>query len=201
VDRAHYWDAIYRSKDSSELSWSQPVPSISLELVGAREGRTSIIDVGAGNSRLVDHLIDDGWNNITLVDLSEAALKETCSRLGERCVGINLVTGDICSLRASRPFDVWHDRAVFHFLSGSERVRYVEVASAAVQTGGQLVIGAFGPEGPPQCSGLPVTRYSAEGLAAIFQPQFELIRSLTEVHETPWGVAQTFTWVILERQQ
>jgi SAM-dependent methyltransferase len=200
VEPTQYWDTIYRSKDSGELSWSQRVPSVSLELVGAREGRTSIIDVGAGNSRLVDHLIDDGWNSITLVDLSPTALEEACRRLSERCTGIDLVTGDICRWRASHPFDVWHDRAVFHFLSRSDRIRYVEVASATVQTGGHLVIGAFAPEGPAQCSGLDVTRYSVDGLAEIFQPQFQPVRSLTEVHETPWGVAQAFTWVVLERQ-
>ena len=197
---ARYWDTIYRSKESSELSWTQRVPSVSLELLGARQGRTSVVDVGAGNSQLVDHLIDDGWIHITLVDLSKAALEEACRRLSARCVGIDLVTRDICSWRASGLFDVWHDRAVFHFLSESERARYVEVASTAVRSGGHLLMGVFAPEGPAQCSGLDVSRYSAEDLSAIFQPQFQLVRSLSEVHETPWGVSQAFTWVLLERQ-
>lgn len=199
-DRQEHWDSVYRSRHTDELSWFQAEPSMSLELIRAlRPAPTTIVDVGAGASVLADRLLDDGIDAITIVDISDEGLETVRERLGDR-VRASIVVADVLSWTPTRTWDLWHDRAVFHFLTDAEdRAVYVGTAARAVNPGGAIVLGCFAIDGPTQCSGLPVVRYDAGGLAACFSPAFELERAEGEVHHTPGGATQHFTWVVLRR--
>jgi 2-polyprenyl-3-methyl-5-hydroxy-6-metoxy-1,4-benzoquinol methylase len=199
MEAAGHWDSIYTSRSTDEMSWTQESPTISVELIGPRHDRTSIIDVGAGVSTLADHLLDTGWTRIVLLDLSTEALQAVCCRLADRCAEIELITGAVLDFSTDRPLDVWHDRAVFHFLHDEDRSRYVATAARSVRRGGHLVMATFANDGPQQCSGLPTMRYSADELGSIFSPAFKLESSLRRIHVTPWGSEQPFTWVVLRR--
>jgi 2-polyprenyl-3-methyl-5-hydroxy-6-metoxy-1,4-benzoquinol methylase len=162
----------------------------------------AIIDVGGGESTLIDDLLADGYANVTVLDLSATALEVTQRRLGAASNAVAWVAGDILDIElGSGTFDVWHDRAVFHFLSRAEdRARYVQVASQAVGASGTLIVATFASDGPSRCSGLPVSRYGATELAAEFEPEFEPVHDEHEEHLTPAGVVQPFTWVVLRRR-
>ena len=196
--RATHWDTVYADRVEEQRSWSQPVPAVSLRLVGEHPG--AVVDVGAGGSRLVDGLLDAGREHVTLVDVSAEALAQVRARLGhdER---VQLVVADLLAWRPDRAYGVWHDRAVLHFLTDpEERAAYVALAAATVAPGGVAVLGVFGPEGPTTCSGLPTARSSSSDLAALFGQAFELVHDETEVHHTPWDAPQQFTWVVLRRR-
>ena len=202
VSVADHWDSVYRNKADDELSWMRTDASRSLRLIGSpTNSDAAIVDVGAGTSTLVDHLVDDQWPHITLLDLSAAALEATCGRLADRCADIELVTGTILDWQPQRPYDVWHDRAVFHFLHRSEREWYVSTAAQAIHPGGRLVLATFAYDGPESCSGLPTQRYDADGLSRVFGDHFALTHHEFEVHVTPWATEQPFTWAVLERRQ
>ena len=148
---------------------------------------------------MVDELVAAGWSPVTVLDVSAAALEQARARLGDSA-DVRFVVTDILEWRPADTFDAWHDRAVFHFLTQPEhQARYVTTAAQAVRTGGVLVIGTFGPGGPEQCSGLPVARHDAASLGTIFESDFDLLASDVEVHRTPWGADQQFTWAILRR--
>ena len=202
---ARHWDGVYSEKTSEETSWHEPHPETSLLLLTEATAQTgsapgSVIDVGAGTSTLVDELIAAGWPSVTVLDVSAAALEKTHERLGSE-TDVRFVVADILEWRPDDTFDVWHDRAVFHFLTQPEQQqRYVATAARAVRTGGVLVIGTFGPNGPEQCSGLPVARHDVASLRSRFTSAFEVLDSRTEVHRTPWNTDQEFTWVTLRRR-
>jgi Methyltransferase domain len=200
-DVATHWDEVYASKREDAVSWYQQMPTTSLRLLG-RWGPppASVIDVGSGQSRLVDSLLDGGWHDITLVDVSSEALGAVRGRLGAQASDVAMVSTDICTWTPRRRFDAWHDRAVFHFLVRPEdRDRYVATATKAIAPSGVLVVGAFASDGPPQCSGLPVTRYEAPDIAAVFGHGFALVHHERESHVTPSGSTQTFVWTVLRR--
>jgi 2-polyprenyl-3-methyl-5-hydroxy-6-metoxy-1,4-benzoquinol methylase len=202
VSVADHWDSVYRNKADDDLSWMRTDASRSLRLIGSpTNSDAAIVDVGAGTSTLVDHLVDDQWPHITLLDLSAAALEATCCRLADRCADVELVTGTILDWQPQRPYDVWHDRAVFHFLHGSEREWYVSTAAQAIRPGGRLVLATFAHDGPESCSGLPTQRYDTIGLSQVFGDHFALTHHEREVHVTPWAAEQPFTWAVLERRQ
>lgn len=190
-----HWEGIYQSREATQLSWYQPRPNTSLELIehcrpgpGAR-----LIDVGGGTSLLVDCLLDLGFKKPTVLDLSSAALQQARERLGDRAVEVEWVESDVRVFRAARPYDLWHDRAAFHFLvDAGDRHRYVEVMNAALRPGGHLIIGAFAPDGPKKCSGLEIVRYDAEKLGAELGEGFILCEQAREVHRTPAGKEQAF---------
>ncbi|RYP89068.1 class I SAM-dependent methyltransferase [Nocardioides guangzhouensis] len=193
-----HWDAVYGNKDSREVSWFQPSADVSARLVGGQPG--SVVDVGAGASVLVDELLAAGRSDLTLLDVSRAALAETRRRLGTRADEVAFVVGDVLDWDPGRTYDCWHDRAVFHFLTDPVRQQqYVATAARAVRPGGALVLGTFGPDGPTSCSGLPTARWAPEELAAVFAEHASLEHAETEVHRTPWGSEQQFTWVVLRR--
>jgi SAM-dependent methyltransferase len=197
-----HWERVYATHSSDDVSWYEPEPVTSLRLVeaAARSIRDAIIDVGAGASRLVDRLLDDGFSDVTVLDVSSGALDETRARLGARASSVTFVVGDVLTFAPDREYGVWHDRAVFHFLTtDADRVRYVELAGRAVRPSGKLVIGTFAEDGPTHCSGLPVCRYAADELATAFAPAFALVRHDREEHVTPSGATQPFTWTIFER--
>jgi hypothetical protein len=165
-------------------------------------GSTSaaIIDLGAGTSRLVDRLLDAGFVDVTVLDISAHALDEVGRRLGPRAMRAKFICQDVLSWQTERQYDVWHDRAVFHFLTDeAQRSRYVAVAAEAVRAGGAVIVATFAEDGPATCSGLPVARYSADELAGAFARGFEPVHAEREPHETPAGDVQPLTWMILRR--
>jgi SAM-dependent methyltransferase len=179
------------------VSWYQPVPVVSLELIDTLEVRrdAAVLDVGGGGSHLADELVARGFTDLTVVDLSEAALDATRGRLPAdapvRCVQV-----DVLEWTPDRRFELWHDRAVFHFLVDErDRRRYLGAVRDALSPGGAVVVGTFAPDGPPTCSGLPVDRYSPDELAAELGEPFEVVAVRREEHVTPRGVVQPFTWV------
>jgi ubiquinone/menaquinone biosynthesis C-methylase UbiE len=201
--KAH-WDAVYGAKAPAELSWYQSKPTRSLELLeqlGVGPS-TSIIDVGGGASTLVDALLDRGLRNITVLDISSAALEHAKTRLGPRAESVAWIEADITHVAlGAATYDVWHDRAVFHFLTASEdRRRYVAAASRALRPGGAALIATFSVHGPARCSGLEVVRYDAELLARELGQEFSLEHSVEEMHHTPSGNAQAFTYAVLRRR-
>jgi len=198
---AIHWDDVYASKREDAVSWYQRVPNTSLRLIARwAPPPASVVDVGSGQSRLVDALLDGGWHDITLVDVSSEALGAVRERLGARASGVEMISTDICSWTPRRAFDAWHDRAVFHFLVKlGDRDKYVATATDAIAPSGVLVLGTFASDGPPQCSGLPVARYEAPDVAAVFAPGFALMHHEREAHRTPSGSKQMFVWTVLRR--
>jgi 2-polyprenyl-3-methyl-5-hydroxy-6-metoxy-1,4-benzoquinol methylase len=196
---AEHWAGVWASRGGTPPSWYEPTPVTSLRLVGPPAPGGSVVDVGAGASSLVDHLLAAGWQHVTVLDIAEPAVAEVRARLADRA-GVELVVADVLDWRPQREYDVWHDRAVLHFLQEpAERRRYVELAAAAVRPGGALVLGTFAQDGPSSCSGLPTARYSAAELADLFLPHFRLEHAEHAEHRTPSGATQAFTWVVLRR--
>ena len=193
-----HWETIYRTKAPDAVSWYCRHLEISLGLIerAARSRSAAVIDVGGGESTLVDDLIQRGFDNITVLDMSPTALEETKKRLGQDAERVRWLAADITRVSLPRhSFDVWHDRAVFHFLTNAEdRAAYVRSVLDAMRPGGHVIVSTFGPEGPTRCSGLDVIRYDSETLHAEFGGSFRLIESSTELHQTPWGAAQQFLY-------
>lgn len=203
-DSAAHWEDIYRTKDWSALSWHARTPSRSLDLVmGTGVGAAaSVIDVGGGDSQLVDALLERGLA-VTVLDLSPKALALSKERLGSRANDVTWLQGDVTRIALpANHYDLWHDRAVFHFLTEeADRARYIEAAASVLKRGGMAVIGTFALDGPTRCSGLDVVQYSPESLAAAFGPAFHLVHGISDVHLTPWGTEQRFTFVVLRREE
>ena len=193
-----HWERVYQTKSVSQLSWHRAHLDISLRLIeGATDNdQARIIDVGAGESTLVDDLHARGYSDLTVLDLSQAALHIAQQRLGESGRTVNWIAGDVLSAPLPEAhYDVWHDRAVFHFLNTpAERAAYVRQVHKTVKPGGSVIVATFGPEGPLKCSGLDVQRYDADALHNEFGSQFELTDHLTELHETPFGTTQQFVY-------
>ncbi len=195
-----HWERLYRTKDPTEVSWSQPEARLSLDLIRrvAPDFDAPIIDVGGGASTLVDGLLDAGYSNVTVLDLAPSALTIARQRLGGRADRVVWISGNI--LDVSLPvsaYALWHDRAVFHFLTNErDRARYVDQTRHAVRLGGHVIVASFSLEGPPKCSGLDVVRYSPEGMHAEFGPGFRLLNSAREDHHTPSGTTQAFVYCL-----
>lgn len=196
---AQHWDRVYNTKAVDEVSWYQANPATSTRLLlGLAPRPSSVIDVGAGESLLADALLDAGLTDLTLLDVSEAALAVVRDRLADRRQQVTFVVADVLDWEPERQWDAWHDRAVFHFLVDSQaRATYVATAARAIVQGGVAVVGCFALDGPEQCSGLPTARYDADGIAEQFGDAFRLERLERELHRTPAGVDQPFTWVVL----
>ena len=198
VDPKAHWEKVYRTKRPNEVSWYRPHLEVSLQVIeeAAPNPDAQIIDVGGGESTLVDDLVTRGYRNLSVLDVSLTALDVAKERLGNRADTVNWVSGDVTTF-AFRPhqYDVWHDRAVFHFLMESkERTAYVRQVARAVKPGGHVIVATFGPEGPTQCSGLNVVRYDPDSLHSEFGASFQLVKHLTELHQTPAGSIQQFTY-------
>jgi SAM-dependent methyltransferase len=200
-DREH-WESIYAEKPEEMLSWSQPSPVRCLKLIRqfSRPG-SSVIDIGGGSSTLAGMLVEEGFSPCTVLDISSAALERARSRLDPAIqTRIDWRVADLLDEPELPKFDVWHDRAVFHFLVEPEqRAAYVKVAERTVAPLGLMVMATFALDGPEKCSGLPVERYDAASLARHFEQSFRLKHEDREMHETPWGVSQPFLFVVLER--
>ena len=198
MDVRTHWEKIYTTKAPDQVSWYRRHLETSLALImrSVSDRLASIIDVGGGESTLVDDLLERGFQNITVLDVSQAAIDVNKTRLGEKAGGIHWIVADITKVELEpRAYDVWHDRAVFHFLTAQEqRAAYVRQVARAVKPGGHVIVSTFGPEGPTKCSGLDVMRYDPEGLHRAFGRKFRVEEHATEVHQTPWGAAQQFIY-------
>jgi len=198
MDLKQHWERVYTTKSDREVSWYREHLENSFRLIlGTGVGKeASIIDVGGGSSTLVDDLLDNGFVDVAVLDVSSAALNRSKERIGRRGEMVDWIDADItkADLRPAR-FDLWHDRAVFHFLTDAhDRQRYVETVSRSLKPGGHIIVASFGPDGPEKCSGLDVVRYSPESMHGVFGPGFDLIRSVSEVHETPFHTTQQFVY-------
>lgn len=199
--RKDFWEGVHDGKDLDAVSWWQSVPELSLGLVDATEvGREQpVIDVGAGWSTLVDHLLERGYRDLTAIDLSVSALQRVRERLGPAGADVVLDVADVLDLRRDRRYALWHDRAVYHFLTEpDERADYLASLERCLEPGGWVVVATFGPDGPTTCNGLPIVRYTHAELAAEF-PGYDLVSTAGEDHVTPWGTRQQFTAVLLRR--
>lgn len=195
------WDAVYRDRGTDGVSWHQPGPEVSLwlfdELGITKEA--SVVDIGGGASGLVDALLGRGFGDLTVLDISQVALDAVRARIGT--APVSLVRDDLLAWKPRRAFDVWHDRAVFHFLvEAGDRCRYSEVLESALRPEGYVVMATFAPDGPDHCSGLPVVRYSARSLGEALGPGFAQVATTREEHTTPDGVVQAFIWVAFRRR-
>lgn len=197
---AEHWEAVWAASGAPEKSWYQDRPDRSLELI-RRTGlppTAGVVDVGGGASTLVDHLVADGWSDLTVVDVAAAALEEARRRLPEAPVA--WVVADLLTWRPGRTFDLWHDRALFHFLCEPEdRERYRTVLADGLAPGGFAIVATFAPDGPERCSGLPTVGYGPEELAAELQPVLVPLDVVAEVHHTPAGAAQSFLYGLFRR--
>jgi hypothetical protein len=201
IRKAH-WETVYTTKSEDEVSWFQENPAPSLELIDlARPGPDSAIaDIGGGASRLVDSLVARGFQNLTVLDLSEAALISAKTRLGDAGKNVQWVAADVTTWSPGQTFDIWHDRAAFHFLIESvDRAAYVERLTRATKFGSHAIIGTFALDGPEKCSGLPVHRHDSKSLAAELGGEWELIHSRRHEHSTPWDSTQRFQFSVFRR--
>lgn len=200
MDSRSHWETVYRTKAAEEVSWYQPSAARSLALIRhvAPQLDAPIIDVGGGASVLVDGLLGAGYRDVTVLDLSTQALDAARQRLGPLAAGVSWRDADIRTVELpAAHYGVWHDRAVFHFLTDpADRAAYVARVQSAVRVGGHVIVATFAEDGPTRCSGLPVMPYSAEGLHDAFGPAFELLASEREKHITPTGGLQTFVYCL-----
>lgn len=202
-DRKTHWQQVYDEKEPNEVSWYQPVPEKSLQLIRATGvARTDpVLDAGGGASTLVDYLLDEGYADISVLDISGKALARSRSRLGDAAAAVNWIESDVTEFESARRYALWHDRAVFHFLTESaDRDKYIDVICRALQPRGYFVLATFGPQGPERCSGLEIRRYGIEQLQALLGASFELQSHELDSHETPMGSRQQFlysSWQLL----
>jgi SAM-dependent methyltransferase len=201
MNRKNHWETVYQTKSPEQVSWTQEVPQTSLAFISsfgvAKTAR--IIDVGGGDSKLVDHLLEQGFENISVLDISEKALEKARSRLGDKAKKVDWIVSDITEFVPNTTFDIWHDRATFHFLITTEQVsKYMEIARKSVN--GFMTIGTFSETGPTKCSGLDIKQYTEQTLTDELKNGFDKIRCITEDHTTPFNTTQNFLFCSFKRQ-
>lgn len=199
--RKNHWETVYETKNPNEVSWTQEIPKTSLDFIKSFDltKKSKIIDVGGGDSKLVDFLIEEGFENITVLDISAKAIEKAKARLGVNAEKVNWIVSDITEFEPNETFEVWHDRATFHFLTSEEQIqKYMETARKSVS--GYLTIGTFSENGPKKCSGLDIKQYSEETLTAEMENGFEKIKCVTEDHTTPFETKQNFLFCSFKRQ-
>ncbi len=200
-ERQTHWQQVYTNKAEDQLSWHEDAPALSLALLDEAGLRPemAVVDIGGGTSRLVDQLVARGQAHVTVVDLSPAALETAKKRLAG-AGNVEWIAADATDWRPQRSYDLWHDRAAFHFLTArDDQQAYVRVMARALKTGGRAVIGTFAPDGPEKCSGLPVARHDAASLQAVLGEVFSLVATRKHEHTTPWGAAQRFQFSTFEK--
>jgi ubiquinone/menaquinone biosynthesis C-methylase UbiE len=201
LNRKKYWENIYTTRSSDQVSWAQPVPKTSLDFIhGFHVPKTSkIIDIGGGDSKLVDYLLEEGFEDVTVLDISEAALAKAKIRLGRKAEQVKWVVSDIADFKPMESYDVWHDRATFHFLTKESQVKaYMRVAGKSVKQ--YMVVGTFSENGPEMCSGLPVRQYTEQQLEHQLLVDFKKIKCITEDHITPFRTKQNFLFCSFKKQ-
>ncbi|PSL42523.1 methyltransferase family protein [Chitinophaga niastensis] len=196
-DRKTHWETVYTNKQPNEMSWTQEIPETSLHFIQSLQlpSDTAILDIGGGDSKLVDHLLAAGYTDITVLDISEKAIEKAQQRLGAAAGKVKWIVADINDFTPEHNYGLWHDRATFHFLTTTAaQEHYLAAARKAVAPGGYAVIGTFSLQGPEKCSGLPVQRYSGDSLAITWQHGFEKMNCAAVVHTTPFNTTQHFTF-------
>ena len=202
MDRTQHWENVYQTKNSTEVSWYEPDPKQSLDLIlqVAGESLGRVLDVGGGQSFLVDRLLDAGFTHVAVLDISQTAIEATKARLGERSSQVEWIVADITQRKSLGEFDVWHDRAVFHFITDpDDRKLYVELLKRSLPVGGHFVVGTFTKGGPEKCSGLTICQYDAATMQAELGPSFEPVKCSDYLHTTPTGKPQLFFFGIFRK--
>jgi len=202
LDRKKHWELVYETKNPDQVSWTQETPTTSLDFIRSfrLEKTAKIIDIGGGDSKLVDYLLDEGFENITVLDISATALEKAKTRLGEKATKVTWIVCDIIDFEPTTTFDVWHDRAAFHFLTTTEQIKkYIKTARKSVS--GFLTIGTFSQNGPKKCSGLEIKQYTENELTLELKDGFDKIKCITEDHLTPFDTKQHFLFCSFKRQQ
>lgn len=192
-DDKDHWENVYETKNPDEVSWTQKIPQTSLDLIeeASKDRSSKIIDIGGGDSNLTDFLLEKGFKNISVLDISAKALEKTKERLGTQAENVDWIATNITEFKPNRTYDIWHDRATFHFLTTQEEIKkYAEIVRNTVSD--TLIIGTFSVNGPQKCSGLQISQYDKEKLNSIFSQDFELVKSFTEDHITPFNTVQNF---------
>lgn len=200
-DRYQHWEHVYETKTPEQVSWTQEIPQTSLDFINSfglsKDAR--IIDIGGGDSNLVDFLLNEGYTNITVLDISEKALERAKERLGKRAMYVEWIVSDITHFKPNTSYDIWHDRAVFHFLTApSEIADYISLANNHVKK--NMVMGTFSKTGPLKCSGLEIKQYSEASMETTFEEKFEKIECLEETHRTPFNTTQNFVFCSFKKK-
>ena len=201
LNKKNHWETVYETKNPHPVSWTQEVPKTSLDFIHSfgLAKNAKIIDIGGGDSKLVDYLLDSGFENITVLDISAKALEKAKNRLGNKAKNVNWVVSDITEFEPNTSFDIWHDRATFHFLTTAEQIaKYMDTARKFVT--GYMTIGTFSNNGPTKCSGLEIRQYTEQTLAGELKNGFDKIRCITEDHTTPFNTTQNFLFCSFKRQ-
>ena len=197
----NHWETVYETKNPDQVSWTQQIPKTSLEFIRSfnLNKNAKIIDIGGGDSKLVDYLLEEGFTNITVLDISLKAIEKSKQRLGDKAKKVTWIVSDIMEFKPETTFDVWHDRATFHFLTSNEQIeKYMKIARYSVNE--FLTIGTFSESGPTKCSGLDIKQYSEAQLTAVFKNGFEKIRCVQEDHVTPFDTTQNFLFCSFKKQ-
>lgn len=202
-DRKKHWENMYNTKNLNEVSWYQPTPETSLEFItNANLPRDAkIIDIGGGDSFLVDHLLELGYSNVSVLDISEKAIERAKQRLGEKAAKVTWIVSDICEFQTAEKYDFWHDRAAFHFLTKDSDIQnYLEKVGGFISEKGFLVIGTFSETGPLKCSGIEIKQYSMDDLKNVFSEDFECLNCFKTDHRTPFDTIQSFTFCLFQKK-
>jgi len=200
MDNKKHWENIYQKKEIDGVSWYQKIPSESLQLIKKYSISNSdkIIDIGCGKSFLADNLLELNYTNISLVDISSNALKEVKQRLQNK--SLNFIETDILNFNSNDKYDIWHDRAVFHFITNRQGIeKYISLCNKYINNNGILIIGTFAEDGPLKCSGLEIKRYSVDQISGLFEESFELVESFKMLHKTPFDTEQSFSFCVLRK--
>ena len=196
-----HWETIYTTKAPQEVSWTEEIPQTSIDLIAKFKlpKFAKIVDIGGGDSLLVDHLLALGYTNITILDISHSAIERAKKRLGEKSLQVKWIVSNILDFTPPESYDLWHDRAVFHFLTRKEDIETYKARLTQTETS-HLVLGTFSKKGPLKCSGLPITQYSIEDINTTFSPQFQIIEAFNQDHITPFDTAQSFTFARMTKK-
>lgn len=197
-DRKSHWENIYTTKSLEEVSWHQPIPTTSLHFF--KDNNISldakIIDIGGGDSLLIDHLLEMGYTNLTVLDISASAIERAKKRLQEKAIQVTWIVSDVTEFQPIESYEFWHDRAVFHFLTEATEIeKYQNLVASALHVKGTFVVGTFSEKGPLKCSGIEITRYSEAALVTCFESNFEAVEQFQVNHDTPFGTVQNFTFI------
>ena len=200
LDRKKHWETVYETKNPDQVSWTQETPTTSLELIHSfgLNKTAKIIDIGGGDSKLVDYLLDQGFENVTVLDISAKSLEKAKKRLGEKATKVSWIVSDIIDFEPTIIYDVWHDRAAFHFLTTTEQIKkYMKIAKESIS--GFLIVGTFSQNGPKKCSGLEIKQYNENELTSELEDGFDKIKCITEDHLTPFDTSQNFLFCSFKR--
>ncbi|MBY0433296.1 MAG: class I SAM-dependent methyltransferase [Cyclobacteriaceae bacterium] len=197
-----HWEKIYETKAESDFSWFQPYPQTSVDFINLFKlpKTASIIDIGGGDSHLADALLELGYTDITVLDISATSIERAKARLGEKATAITWIASDIVDFEPHRKYDFWHDRAAFHFLTTEiQIIKYLAIVKRGINLGGHLVLGTFSDKGPNKCSGLDVKQYTEASMSALFEKDFKRIKCVEETHVTPFSTQQNFVFCSFQR--